>query len=57
MGKLKVITTRVLALEMANTSRGTKGKANVIWNVGSLGFRPTWPSYCLSMSSIDLDLV
>jgi hypothetical protein len=30
MGALKVITTRVLALEMANTGRGTKSKANVV---------------------------
>jgi hypothetical protein len=40
MGTLKVITTRVLALEMANTGRGTKSKANVVCNVGGLSLRP-----------------
>ena len=40
MGALKVITTRVLALEMANTSRGTKCKTNVVCNVGGLSLRP-----------------
>ena len=40
MGALKVITTRVLALEMANTGRGTKYKANVVCNVGGLSLRP-----------------
>jgi hypothetical protein len=40
MGALKVITTRVLALEMANTSRRTKNKANVICNVGGLSLSP-----------------
>jgi hypothetical protein len=40
MGALKVITTRVLALEMANTGRGTKSRANVICNVGGLSLRP-----------------
>jgi hypothetical protein len=40
MGALKVITARVLALEMANTGRGTKGKANVICNVGGLSLSP-----------------
>jgi hypothetical protein len=40
MGSLKVITTRVLALEMANTGRGTKYKANVVCNVGGLNFSP-----------------
>jgi hypothetical protein len=45
MGTLKVITTRVLALEMANTGRGTKNKANVVCNVGGL-------SLCLNMAII-----
>jgi hypothetical protein len=40
MGALKVITTRVLALEMANTDRGTKSKANVVCDVGGLSLRP-----------------
>jgi len=40
MGTLKVITSRVLALEMANTGRGTKSKANVVCNVGGLSLRP-----------------
>jgi hypothetical protein len=40
MGALKVITTRVLALEMANTDRGTKNKANVVGNVGGLSLSP-----------------
>jgi hypothetical protein len=40
MGALKVITARVLALEMASTGRGTKGKANVICNVGGLSLSP-----------------
>jgi hypothetical protein len=40
MGTLKVITSRVLALEMANTGKETKNKANVICNVGDLSLRP-----------------
>jgi hypothetical protein len=40
MGTLKVITTRVLALEMANTGRRTKCKANVVCNVGGLSLSP-----------------
>ena len=40
MDALKIITTRVLALEMANTGRGTKSKANVVCNVGGLSLRP-----------------
>ena len=40
MCALKVITTRGLALEMANTSRGTKCKTNVVCNVGGLSLRP-----------------
>jgi len=40
MGALKVITTRVLTLEMANTDRGTKSKANVVCDVGGLSLRP-----------------
>jgi hypothetical protein len=40
MDALKVITIWILALEMANTSRGTKGKANVVCNIGSLSLSP-----------------
>jgi hypothetical protein len=40
MGALKVTTTRVLALEMANTSRGAKCKTNVVCNVGGLSLLP-----------------
>jgi hypothetical protein len=40
MGALKVITTRVLALEMANTGRGTKCKTNIVCNVRGLSFSP-----------------
>ena len=39
-GALKVITTRVLASEMANTGRGTKCNAHVICNVGGLSLHP-----------------
>ena len=40
MGALKVSTTRVLALEMANTGRGMKCKANIVCNVGGLSLHP-----------------
>jgi hypothetical protein len=40
MGALRVITTWVLALEMANTGRGMKCKTNAVCNVGGLSICP-----------------
>ena len=40
MGALKVITRRVLALEMSNTGRRTERKAIAVCNDGCLSLRP-----------------
>ena len=40
MSTLKIITLRILALEVANTSGGTKSKAHVFGDIDGLGFGP-----------------
>ena len=40
MNTLKVVASRIMTLEVANTGGRMKSKAQVISNIGSLGFRP-----------------
>ena len=40
MSTLKVVASRIMTLQVANAGGRTKNKAQVIGNVGGLGFRP-----------------
>ena len=40
MSTLKIVTRRIMTLQVANAGGRTKSKAKVIGNVGGLGFGP-----------------